>query len=69
MSENIEQLIAYKKAINIINSCSIVEQIPCAKIYIELFNDKYGDFSNYNDLKRRLIDRIEELKIISNGQG
>lgn len=54
---------AKAKAIDVIESCETQEHTIGAKQYIELFNNRFDDFTSYVDLKRRLELKKEGLKI------
>lgn len=61
MSEIIEMINAKRKAISVIESCETDKHLACAKNYIDLFKDRFDDFTTYNDLKLRLRNKKDEL--------
>jgi hypothetical protein len=50
INKNIEEKIAYDKALAIINSCMICEQFENALLFIELYLKQFNNIEKYNEL-------------------
>jgi hypothetical protein len=61
MNDTLNMINAKAKAVDVIESCETLEQAISAKRYIELFNNRFDDFTSYVDLKRRLEVKKEML--------
>lgn len=51
-----------EKAVKVVESCTIKEQIPAAQRYIELFFKRTKDLVYFKYLIVKLNEKIEELK-------
>lgn len=59
INKNIEEKIAYDKALAIINSCTMCLHFENALLFIELFLKQFNNIETYNEL----IDSFKHKKI------
>lgn len=57
----INQIDAKNKTKKVIESCTTDDHIYVAERMVELYKDKFEDFLGYNELKRKVKKRKDEL--------